>query len=132
MLEGRVRHALHVVVLTAALVCPPLPTHAQPRPQTRPAAPAIPVVPVQPPIPTSCWNQPRYFDSLKYGTFEYCRGHLRYEPGALDCYYFSEQVCWVFLPGDHQWTQTHSIGPATEFPCPDAPEPPVCPRLGGH
>ena len=127
------RYAVHVVALAAALVCRPAPTAAQqPRPQTQTIVPVNPVIPVQPPIPTSCWDQPRYFDSLKYGTFEYCRGHLRYEPGALDCYYFSEQVCWVFLPGDHQRTQTHNLGPAIMFPCPDAPEPPVCPRLGGH
>ena len=94
--------------------------------------PVAPVVPAQPPIPTSCWDQPRYFESLKYGVFEYCRAHLRYKPGALECYYFSEQVCWVFLPGDQEWTQTHNVGPATIFPCPGGPEPPVCPRLAGH
>lgn len=124
------RFSLCVATLAMALLCRPIAAPAGPLSQ-RPQV-GIPALPTPAPVPTSCWTQPRYFESLKYGVFDYCRGHLRYQRGALDCYYFAEEVCWVFLPGNDEWTQTHSVGPSTRFPCPDAPEPPVCPRLGGH
>ena len=81
------------------------------------------------PVLGSCWPEERLFDSLKNGTVNYCRGHLRYEPGALDCYYFADQVCWVLLPGNGEWIRTRSVGSPILFPCPDPPEPPVCPRM---
>lgn len=124
------RFTLYVAVLAIALLCRPSAAPGEPLTQ-RPRA-VIPALPTPAPVPTSCWTQTRYFESLKYGAFEYCRGHLRYQPGKLDCYYFAEEVCWVFLPGNEDWTQTHNVGPATRFPCPDGPEPPVCPRLAGH
>jgi hypothetical protein len=81
------------------------------------------------PVLGSCWPEARLFDSLKYGTVNYCRGHLRYEPDAVDCFYFADQVCWVLLPATGEWIQTRSVGSPIAFPCPNAPEPPVCPRM---
>ena len=80
------------------------------------------------PVPGWCWPEARLFDSLRNGTVNYCRGHLRYEPGALDCYFVADQACWVLLPS-REWIQTRSVGSPIAFPCPDAPEPPFCPRL---
>jgi hypothetical protein len=81
-------------------------------------------------IVTACWFDTRVFDSLRTGPMTYCRGHLAYNPGALDCYQFTDQVCSVLLPSSATVTQTRQeVAPAL-FPCPDAPEPPVCPRLG--
>jgi hypothetical protein len=120
-----------IATLAIVLLGRPCPAPAEPL-NRRPNVVVVPALPTPVPVPTSCWIQPRYFESLKTGVFEYCRGHLRYQPGKLDCYYFAEEVCWVFLPGNEEWTQTHNVGPSTRFPCPDGPEPPVCPRLAGH
>ncbi|MFN8542742.1 MAG: hypothetical protein U0807_00810 [Candidatus Binatia bacterium] len=79
----------------------------------------------------SCWAEARTFDSLKSGPVPYCRGHLRYTPGRLDCYWISEQVCWVYLPGRNDWVLTRTPEERLAFPCPYAAEPPVCPRLAG-
>jgi hypothetical protein len=81
-------------------------------------------------IVTACWLDTRLFESLKTGPMTYCRGHLAYSPGRLDCYQFTDQVCSVVLPSSATVTQTRQpVAPAL-FPCPDAPPPPVCPRLG--
>ena len=63
------------------------------------------------------------------GVVDYCRGHLGYAPGAPDCYAFADEVCTVYLPANDAWTETRRTLPGEAFPCPDAPEPPVCPRL---
>jgi hypothetical protein len=108
------------------------------------AGPVVPPrhvpVPVPAPVPgflvpdpstvvTDCREDVRLFDSLAAGTFDYCRGHLRYVPGALDCYRFIDRVCLVYLPASGEFTDTHY--PRTRYPfvCPDGPPPPVCRRL---
>jgi hypothetical protein len=93
--------------------------------------PPAPVAPAPPATTTTCWFQPRWFESLRHGVFDYCRRHLRYRPGELECYYVGQEICWVWLPASAEWVQTHRDGPATVFPCPYGPEPPVCPRLAG-
>ena len=92
-------------------------------------------VPVPVPVPdasavvTDCRENVRLFDSLAAGTFDYCRGHLRYAPGALDCYRLIDRVCLVYLPASGEFTDTHSPQTRYPFPCPDGPAPPVCRRL---
>jgi len=104
---------------------------ALPAPSTPPPA-AAPIFPLVGPLPvvTGCRLEPRLFHSLKTGWIDYCRGHLGYAPGALDCYNFTDQVCTVFLPATQRWTESRQESPPVVFPCPDAPEPPSCPRLG--
>ena len=84
---------------------------------------------VPPAIVTECRDDVRLFDSLATGTVDYCRAHLRYVPGALDCYQVIDRVCLVYLPGTAEWTDTHLPRARIPFPCPYAPEPPVCRRL---
>jgi len=101
------------------------------RPDDAPAAPALvaPPAAVAAAIVTGCWLDAHPFRGLTTGVIDYCRGHLGYAPGAPDCYTVAEEVCTVFLPESSTWTETRrSLGSAV-FPCPDAPEPPVCPRL---
>ena len=95
------------------------------------AAIVAPGVPTNPnlPITTSCWIEARPFESLRFGVFDYCRGHLGYKPGALDCLRIFDQVCWVFLPPQQERTQTRTVNLKSLIECPDGPEPPVCPRL---
>ncbi len=80
-------------------------------------------------VTTACWLESRYFENLKAGVVDYCRGHLRYSPGAVDCYRFTDQVCSVLLPRTGEWSQRRFPGPSGIFPCPEGPEPPMCPRL---
>jgi hypothetical protein len=77
----------------------------------------------------SCRADVRLFRSLRTGLVDYCRGHLRYAPGTLDCYQFLDEVCTVLLPGSPTFTETRREGTPSIFPCPLAPEPPVCPRM---
>lgn len=78
----------------------------------------------------SCWLELRLFRSFTAGVVDFCRGHLTYEPGALDCYQFMDEVCSVFLPASLEWTETRRpVAPPAVLPCPDGPEPPVCRRL---
>jgi hypothetical protein len=95
-----------------------------------PAA-AVPGTAVKPgPVATSCWPALRLFDSLATGTTDFCRGHLAYTPGALDCYRFLDHVCAVFLPASNAFVETRRpVSEPLVFPCPDGPEPPVCRRL---
>lgn len=80
-------------------------------------------------VTTACWLDVRYFRNLTSGVVDYCRGHLRYAEGALDCFQFTDRVCSVFLPDTVEWVETRQTVAPVVFPCPDAPEPPVCPRL---
>lgn len=89
----------------------------------------VPGIVVAPGIVTECREKARLFQSLTSGTVDYCRGHLRYVPGALDCYQVIDRVCWVFLPATGEWTDTYSPRERLPFPCPAAPVPPVCRRL---
>jgi hypothetical protein len=77
----------------------------------------------------SCRTDVRLFRSLRTGLIDYCRGHLRYAPGDLDCYQFADEVCTVLLPGNPSFTETRREGPPSIFRCPFGPEPPVCPRM---
>jgi hypothetical protein len=86
---------------------------------------------VVPPQVGACWvGVRRPFASLRSGVFDYCRGHLRYAPGTLDCYHFVDEVCELLDPITGEWFDTHSPEGRDVFVCPDGPEPPVCPRLG--
>ena len=78
---------------------------------------------------TECREDVQLFQSLTSGTVDYCRGHLRYAPGALDCYRVIDLVCSVFLPATSEWTNTYTPRERIPFPCPEAPPPPVCRRL---
>jgi hypothetical protein len=80
------------------------------------------------PVITRCWQEPRYFWSLKTGDLPYCRGHLKYTPGTSDCYTAEQEVCTVFLPATGEWRQTRQALPPTVTVCPKAPKPPLCPR----
>lgn len=92
------------------------------------SARAQPYVPV--PVPAlECWTDARLFPSLANGNFDYCRAHLRYVPGSLDCYQVIDRVCLVWLPGTTEWTEARSTRAHIPFPCPEGPEPPVCRRL---
>ena len=104
-------------------------TPLAPPPRPLVVAPAFPVITPYP-VVTGCRVEPRLFHSLKTGWVDYCRGHLGYVPGAFDCYNFTDQVCTVFLPATQRWTESRQESVPVVFPCPDAPEPPSCPRLG--
>lgn len=100
---------------------------AGPRPPlVRPGVPTDPFAPVL----VSCWLEARLFESLRTGPVDFCRGHLRYRPGALDCARFVDQVCWVYLPAQAEYTLTRTPNLRAAVVCPPGPEPPVCPRLG--
>jgi len=105
----------------AAAPAPP-PAHSAP-PASRPVA-ALPAA-----IVTGCRLDAHPFRGLQVGFADYCRGHLGYAPGAPDCYTFADEVCTVFVPADAAWAETRRVLAAAVFPCPEAPEPPVCPRL---
>ena len=123
----------------AAAPAPPPPGHsAGPAARPVPAWPdggAAAVTVVNPPtaipagIVTGCWLDTRPFRGLTAGVVDYCRGHLGYAPGAPDCYTYADEVCTIFLPASAAWTETRRALGSAVFPCPDWPEPPVCPRL---
>lgn len=83
--------------------------------------------------PIECWYEQRYFYPAFGNPVNYCRGHLRFEPGAADCYTFTDQVCWVFSPEVERWVETHVALPPQVITCPASPKPPQCPefRTGG-
>ncbi len=83
----------------------------------------------QAPIVTNCWTETQYFSSFKTGDVDYCRGHMRYVPGAPDCYTFETQVCELFQPTTGEWTQSRQHLAPRVFECPDAPKPPKCPSM---
>ena len=81
----------------------------------------------QAPIVTNCWTETQTFSSLKTGEVDFCKKHIKYAPGALDCYTFEVQVCDIFQPTNQQWTQNRRPLPPRVFECPEEPEPPLCP-----
>jgi hypothetical protein len=102
---------------------------AQGRAQHYPSQPGVQSTPqAQTPIVLNCWREPHYFSSLKTGDMTYCREHLRYTPGAMECYVFEAEVCSVFQPGFNQVTQTRQELPPIVIECPEEPAPPLCPR----
>lgn len=132
---GRPRHSTTRHALVGGLLCAlaaasvfPAGVAAHPFPLQSPAAVRLPP-PGSGPVLTDCWLDVHYFRNLTSGVTDYCRGHLGYAPGALDCYQFTEQVCQVFLPDTIQWVETRQPVLPTVFPCPHAPQPSVCPRL---
>lgn len=112
----------------------PAPRVAPAPPSTAPGAPApaAPVIVLPAPVVTGCWTDPRWFYSLAGGYVPYCRGHLAYAPDVLDCYGYAEEVCSVYSPANGLWSEARRPLPPTIFACPEAPEPPVCPRLVLH
>ena len=80
-------------------------------------------------ITTSCWIEPRWFESLRSGPVDYCKRSLRYRPGKIDCLTFTDEVCWAVNQATGDWQQLRNVGRETLFQCPDGPEPPTCPRL---
>jgi hypothetical protein len=105
--------------LVVALLLTAVPTLAEPERVSDPA-----------PVATSCWPGLRLFHSLATGTTDFCRGHLGYSPGTLDCYRFLDHVCAVFLPASNAFVETRRpVSAPLVFPCPQGPEPPVCRRL---
>ena len=95
-----------------------------------PARAGGPPTPVEVPgIVTGCTDDVRLYRTLASGTMDFCRGHLRYVPGALDCYRVVDRVCSVFLPATSEWTDTRFPEVRIPFTCPEGPEPPVCRRL---
>ena len=82
------------------------------------------------PVPAlECRDDVRLFQTLAGGNFDYCRSHLRYVPGALDCYQIVDRVCLVWLPGSADWTEARSTRARLPIRCPEGAEPPVCRRL---
>jgi hypothetical protein len=81
----------------------------------------------QAPVVTNCWTEARTFSSLKTGDADFCKKHIKYAPGALDCYTFETQVCEVYQPATRQLTQDRRPLSPRVIECPDEPEPPLCP-----
>jgi hypothetical protein len=113
-----------IALLLVALVAPAASAQPLPTPLPPPGA-------VYPPLvnpPTWCWIELRLFDTLKHGPFEFCRKHLRYRPGALECYRIVDRVCAV-QQADGQVIDGRTPVTSEVFRCPQGPEPPVCRRL---
>jgi hypothetical protein len=96
--------------------------------QTRPVPPGT-AVPLTPWVLSSCWIEPRWFESLRSGPVDYCKRSLRYRRGHVDCLMFTDEVCWAVNHDTGEWSQFRSSGQERLVVCPDGPEPPTCPRL---
>ena len=81
------------------------------------------------PVVTDCWTETQHFYSLKTGDLDYCRGHMKYVPGAPDCYTFEVKVCQIFDPTNNQWSQSRQPFPPQVFECQDEAKPPLCPSM---
>jgi hypothetical protein len=81
------------------------------------------------PVVLACWPDARLYESFSAGTTDYCRSHLRYVPGALDCYRVIDEICSVYLPATGEWTEMRRPRARIPLACPEGPEPPVCRRL---
>lgn len=103
----------------AAAVQPPTSPPSRTPPATVP--PAV--------LPSTCWIDIRLFYTLRLGPVAICRRNLKYRPGKLECYQFTDQVCQTVDPANGIVTSRSPIDVAV-LPCPNGPEPPVCPRLG--
>jgi hypothetical protein len=78
--------------------------------------------------PMYCSTDVRVFETLRHGPFHYCRKKLKYTPGALECFQITDQVC-ISLLQNGLWGDARAGVLRQVFPCPRAPEPPVCRRL---
>ena len=119
---------------------PPPAARTVPAPPAHPAAPAAPGTPaatlpaivpnsVVDTIVTSCWMDRRWFWSFTSGNVDFCRGHLDYVPGALDCYSYNQEICSLYTQTTGEWSESVRTLPPALFACPDDVEPPVCPRM---
>lgn len=114
------RHFIAGLLLSS--LCTALPLWAR---HEEALAPSLPYLP--PAI--ECWYEPRSFAPAFGDPIDYCRGHFGFRPGDLDCYHFTDQVCWVFSPAAEEWVKTYTALPPVVFECQDAPKPPQCPEL---
>jgi hypothetical protein len=103
------------------------PAAAGPQNATPVPVPVLPV-PVPVPAPSYCWLDVRLFHTLRLGPVDFCRRKLRYRPGALECYQFTDQVCATYVPASG-WVTSRSAVNTQVFACPAGPEPPVCRQL---
>jgi hypothetical protein len=79
-----------------------------------------------------CDEEVFVFRSLRYGDFDYCRLHLRYHPGKVDCLRILAPTCNVLQPGKPHRTFLGPedfllAGQAERIVCPPGPPPPSCP-----
>ena len=95
--------------------------------QVRIVPPRTPIV--TPWVTTSCWVEPRWFETLRNGPMDYCKRSLRFRRGQVDCLTFADQVCWAVNQVTGEWQQLRTDGLQNLIVCPDGPEPPTCPRL---
>jgi hypothetical protein len=85
------------------------------------------------PYPFLCDEEVMIFESLKYGEFDYCRLHLRYQPGRADCLRILLPTCNVFQPEAPNRSFHGSRadwllrGRGERIVCPPGPPPPSCP-----
>ena len=112
--------AMRAALIAVAVALGAASAFAQPRPQV--------VVPGGW-VTTSCWIEPRWFDSIRSGPVDYCKKSLRYRPGKLDCLTFTDQVCWAFNQATGEYQQLRSNGIESLIICPPGPEAPTCPRM---
>jgi len=112
--------ALAGSILTAA--------HTLAAPNATPVPAPVPIVPGTVPGPSYCWLDVRLFNTLRLGPVPFCRRHLRYRPGALECYQFLDQVCATAFPNSG-WVQSRSPISTQVIACPAGPDPPVCRAL---
>jgi hypothetical protein len=73
------------------------------------AQPLPPAIPAPFPIPTpwtttSCWIEPRWFETLRDGPVDFCKRSLRFRPGKIDCLAVTDEVCWAFNQLTGEWT----------------------------
>jgi hypothetical protein len=113
---------MRAALLAAVVALGTAAAFAQPRPQVG--------VPGGGWVTTTCWIEPRWFESLRSGPVDYCKKSLRYRPGKLDCLTFTDQICWALNPATGEYQQLRSDGIETLIICPDGPEAPTCPRMG--
>ena len=77
-----------------------------------------------------CWEEAHPFATAFGDPIDYCRGHLRFTPGAADCFMVTDLVC-ITHSFDHkqrvQSQQTRQEYYSQPFVCPDGPKPPQCP-----
>jgi len=89
----------------------------------------VPGVSTSPLVTTSCWIEPRWFETLRNGPTGYCKRSLRYRPGRVDCLAFIDEVCWALNQDTGEWTLLRNPTQETLVVCPEGPEPATCPRL---
>jgi hypothetical protein len=75
-----------------------------------------------------CTEQVQVFSSLRHGEFDYCRLHLRYVPGSIDCLRIVATACNAWVPEGQATVLRQGLdGRAERIVCPPGPPPPSCP-----